>query len=227
MGEDKKKIYTTGCPSIDILKNERLIITKHLIKKINLNKTGGHIDLTKNYLLLLYHPVTTEYSSAYKQISEIIKSVNILSKNFQILWLWPNIDAGSDVFTKQIRIFRENNKEIKNILFFKNFTPEDYAIILNNCSCVFGNSSSGIRESAYLGKASVNIGSRQNLRETSNNVMHVECSAKKIVEAVIKQNNKRYKRSFLYGNGEAGIKIARILANCELSISKKLNYIKN
>ena len=204
-----------------------MIITKHLIKKINLNKTGGHIDLTKNYLLLLYHPVTTEYSSAYKQISEIIKSVNILSKNFQILWLWPNIDAGSDVFTKQIRIFRENNKEIKNILFFKNFTPEDYAIILNNCSCVFGNSSSGIRESAYLGKASVNIGSRQNLRETSNNVMHVECSAKKIVEAVIKQNNKRYKRSFLYGNGEAGIKIARILANCELSISKKLNYIKN
>ena len=227
MGEDKKKIYLTGCPSIDILKNERLIITDNLIKQINETKTGGYIDLTKDYLLLLYHPVTTEYSSAYKQINEIIKSIKILSKNFQILWLWPNIDAGSDVFTKEIRIFREKNKEIKNILFYKNFTPEDYAIILNNCSCIFGNSSSGIRESAYLGKASVNIGSRQNLREISSNVINVECSSEQIVKAVIKQNNKKYKKSFLYGNGTAGTKIAKILSNCELNISKKLNYIKN
>lgn len=227
MGEDKKKIYITGCPSIDILKNERLIITNNLIKKINKTKTGGYIDLTKNYLLLLYHPVTTEYNSAYSQINEIIKSVKVLSKNFQIMWLWPNIDAGSDVFTKQIRLFREKNKEIKNILFVKNFTPEDYAVILNNCSCIFGNSSSGIRESAYLGKASVNIGSRQNLREISANVINVKCSAKQIVKAVIKQNNKRYKKSLLYGDGNAGIKIAKILSNCDLNISKKLNYIKN
>ena len=119
------------------------------MKKINSTKTDGHINLNKNYLILMQHPVTTEYFDAKRQINETIKAVKILvSKGFQILWLWPNIDAGSDYFSKEIRKFREKNKNIKNILFYKNFSPEDYASILKNSSCILGNSSSGIRKLA-------------------------------------------------------------------------------
>lgn len=227
MGENKKNIHLTGCPAMDILKNEKLKINNQLIKKINKTKTSGSVDLKKGYLVLLYHPVTTEYYNAPSQIKEIIKSVKILKEKFQIIWLWPNIDAGSDIFSKKIRNFREKNKQLDNILFYKNFTPEEYATIINNCSCIFGNSSSGIREASFLGIPSVNIGNRQRLRETSKNVINVECIAEDIVRAVVKQNNKKYKKDNLYGDGTAGQKIAKILAKCDLKITKTLNYIKN
>ena len=227
MGENKKNIYLTGCPAMDILKNEKLKISEQLIKKINKTKTNGFVNLKKDYLVLLYHPVTTEYYKASNQINEILKSVKILKKKFQIIWLWPNIDAGSDIFSKKIRNFREKNKKIDNILFYKNFTPEEYATIISNCSCIFGNSSSGIREASFLGIPTVNIGNRQHLRETARNVVNVNCNASHIVKAVLKQNNKKYKQSLLYGDGFAGEKIAKILAKCDLNIKKNLSYIKN
>ena len=174
----------------------------------------------------MQHPVTTEYLDAGRQIKETISSVKILlKKGFQILWLWPNIDAGSDIFSKEIRMFREKYKRIENILFYKNFSPEEYAIILNNCSCIFGNSSSGIREASYLGIPTVNIGTRQNNREVSKNVINVNYSAKEIAKAVIKQTNKIFKKNYLYGDGNAGQRIAKILSTCKLDIKKNLNYL--
>ena len=123
MGENKKQIFLTGCPSIDILKNEKLKISNKLMKKINSTKTDGNIDFNNDYLILMQHPVTTEYFDAKRQINETIKAVKILvSKGIQILWLWPNIDAGSDYFSKEIRKFREGNKNIKNILLQEFYT---------------------------------------------------------------------------------------------------------
>ena len=72
------------------------------MKKINSTKTDGNIDFNNDYLILMQHPVTTEYFDAKRQINETIKAVKILvSKGIQILWLWPNIDAGSDYFSKK------------------------------------------------------------------------------------------------------------------------------
>lgn len=228
LGENKNKIFLTGCPSIDILKNEKLNLKKDFIQKINNTKTNGNLNFDQKYIVLMQHPVTTEYLNAKSQIKETIKAVmELVKQNYQILWLWPNIDAGSDIFSKEIRKFREKNKKIKNILFYKNFSPEEYAIILNNCSCIFGNSSSGIREASYLGIPSVNIGTRQNNREISENVINVKYSADDIVGAVKKQYNKKFKKSYLYGDGKAGDRIAKILSICELDIKKELNYLKN
>ena len=47
-------------PSIDILKNEKLELSKKLINKINSTKTNESLIL-KNYVILMQHPVTTEY----------------------------------------------------------------------------------------------------------------------------------------------------------------------
>ena len=175
------------------------------MKKINSTKTDGNIDFNNDYLILMQHPVTTEYFDAKRQINETIKAVKILvSKGIQIFWLWPNIVAGSDYFSKEIRKFREGNKNIKNILFYKNFTPEEYACILKNSSCILGNSSSGIREASYLGIPSVNIGNRQSFRETGKNVVNVDYSSKNIIKAVLKQFNKNLKKIIFMGMVELG-----------------------
>ena len=87
--------------------------------------------------------------------------------DMQIVWIWPNIDAGSNEISKGLRMFREKNKKKKKILFCKNFTPEDYIKLLYNSSCVVGNSSSTIRECSALGIPSVCIGTRQSGRKWS------------------------------------------------------------
>ena len=61
------------------------------------------------YIVILQHPVTTEYGSGLKQIKATIDAVKDL--NIQIVWLWPNVDAGSDDISKGLRIFREENKK--------------------------------------------------------------------------------------------------------------------
>ena len=98
-------------------------------------------------------------------------------------------------------------------------------LLINNCSCLVGNSSSALREGAFLGVPAVNIGTRQQGREHSDNVMFVNYDKDDIKKAIshqIKRN--RYKSSNLYGDGSAGEKMAKIIADIEIKIQKKLHY---
>ena len=124
-----------------------------------------------------------------------------------IIWLWPNMDAGSDGISKGIRIFRETVKP-DNIFFAKSFAIEYFGPLLNNCSCIVGNSSTGIREASFLGIPTVNIGSRQNNREQAKNVINTNYDNKEILRAInVQIENKTFKKSFLYGDVKASEKI--------------------
>ena len=116
----------------------------------------------------MQHPVTTEYGKGIKQINETINAINYIK--IQTVWLWPNVDAGSDEISKGLRTFREIKKP-KLIHFYKNFSPEDFLKLIKNCSCIIGNSSSAIREGSYLGIQAVNIGTRQKGREHGKNII--------------------------------------------------------
>lgn len=225
MGEEKKRVFITGCPSIDILKNlnDRKIRNEFKNKKI-FTGTGSKIDFKKKYIIIMQHPVTTEYDQAKQQITETIKAAKKLSEITQVLWLWPNIDAGSDIFSKHIRSFREKGRPT-NIYFHKNFTPEHYAYLLKNASCIVGNSSSAIREGSYLGIPAVNIGNRQKGRETGKNILYSKHKFKEIVKLTLKQlNNKKFRQDKLYGDGFSGKKISDILSSYDFDIHKKLTY---
>ena len=114
----------------------------------------------------------------------------------------------------------------KHMQFFRNFSPEDYARLINSAQCIVGNSSSGLREGAFLGVPCVNIGSRQQGRERAENVSDVGYDANAIYTAIEAQlAHGRYPRSLLVGNGHAGARIADILADAPLRINKTLNYI--
>ena len=82
------------------------------------------IDFRKKYIVVMQHPVTTEYNNSSFQIKQTVKAVMNL-KNIQIIWLWPNIDAGANTISKVMRIFKEEKKP-NNIRWQKNYTPEDY-----------------------------------------------------------------------------------------------------
>ena len=222
LGENPKNIYLTGCPSIDLIKNANLNIDKKFIKKYSSFGVGSNLNFSEKYIVVLQHPVTTEYGSGLKQIKATIDAIKNL--NTQVVWLWPNVDAGSDDISKGLRIFRENEKT-KNIKFFKNFEPEDYLKLINNCSCIVGNSSSALREGSYLGIPAVSIGTRQQNRECGKNVITVTHDSKKIRAAIISRiKMKKFKSEKIYGNGNAGKKIAEVLSKVKIKIQKKLNY---
>jgi UDP-hydrolysing UDP-N-acetyl-D-glucosamine 2-epimerase len=224
MGEQPDTVYLTGCPAIDLVAETDLTLPEDLFERYK--GVGEPLSTTKDYIIVLQHPVTTEYGSGFGQINETLNAVFPIAKEgMQVVWLWPNVDAGSDDVAKGIRVFREHNKT-DNMHFYRNFAPDDYARLLANARCIVGNSSSGLREAAFLGTPCVNIGSRQSGRERAANVTDVGYDASEIRAAIAKQlDHGHYPKSTLVGNGDAGKKIAAILADCEIRIQKQISYV--
>ena len=223
LGEDPKSVFLTGCPAIDLVAESNLILDKDIFRIYG--GVGDEINPDKDFILVLQHPVTTEYGEGFSQIEKTLNAVyKHAQEGMQVIWLWPNVDAGSDDVSKGIRAFREKNNT-KNIRFYKNFKPEDYICLLANSKCIIGNSSSGLREGAFLGTPCVNIGSRQAGRERSNNVIDVIHDSQRIYEAIsIQINHGEYSKSNLVGEGNSGKIIAEILSNFRPNIQKKLSY---
>lgn len=222
MGEDADYVFNTGCPSIDlaheILQNPELDFDPFQ----KYGGVGSNVDLTKDFLVVMQHPVTTEYLESRKQIAETLEAINELK--MPTLLFWPNVDAGADGTSTGIRSFREINNPT-HIHFFKNMEPTDFLRILNKSACLIGNSSVGIRECAYLGVPVVNIGSRQHRRERAMNVIDCDYSKAQILEAVKKHiGHGHYQSNHLYGDSKAGEKIATILSNIPLRFHKTISY---
>jgi UDP-hydrolysing UDP-N-acetyl-D-glucosamine 2-epimerase len=219
MGEDPATVHWTGCPSIDAIASIDLSLGDIFQRY---QGVGAELNPSEPYLVVLQHPVTTEYGRGLKQIEETLEAVYRIG--MQTAWLWPNVDAGSDDVSKGIRRFREHRNPQK-MHFYINFAIEDYARLLANAACLVGNSSSALREGAFLGVPAVNIGTRQSGREHGPNVMHVGYDRGEIEAAIRKQvEHGRYQRSTLFGDGRAGERIAKLLAENEIRVQKKLCY---
>ena len=222
LGENPDFVFNTGCPSIDIASEI------NTIKGLNFNPyqkyggVGSDPDLSIGYLVVMQHPVTTEYQNSRKHIEETLEAVNEL--NMPTLWFWPNVDAGADGTSTGIRAFREYHK-LKNVHFFKNMEGDDFLVLLNNAKALLGNSSVGIRECAYLGVPVINIGSRQNKRDRGHNVIDVDYNKNEIIDAVntVLKNGKS-ETSAVYGGGNAGLTIADLLVKVPLQFHKTIMY---
>jgi UDP-hydrolysing UDP-N-acetyl-D-glucosamine 2-epimerase len=224
MGEDAGFVFNVGCPRIDFLLREKIY------SKDNLNtiqplkpKDGRTLNFNKPFLLVIQHPVTTEYNSAFTQIQDTLTALKEL--NMQTIFLYPNSDAGSNDIIVGIRRFLLKNN-LDNVFMYKGFSNPVFINLMAHCSCLIGNSSAGIRESCYLGTPVVNIGSRQHGRTRGSNVLDVDCNHKDIKLAVNRQIEQgKYKIEHIYGDGNAGSKIAEILSSIKIpSAQKTLTY---
>ena len=123
-----------------------------------------------------------------------------------------------------MRKWREKGFDSK-MHFYKNLPVNHYIYLMKKTSCLIGNSSSGIREGAFIGTPVVNIGSRQDMRERGNNVIDVSSDENQILNAVQTQiDYGRYDSQNIYGNGNAGTQIAEILSSCDWKIQKRIVY---
>jgi len=222
LGEDPDTVHVTGCPSVDIAAEVAAHPQMDFDPFVKYGGVGPTTDLSKGYLVVMQHPVTTEYEEARQQVDETLYAV----KDFglPVLWFWPNVDAGSDGTSKGIRVFREK-EDPANFHLFRNMFPEDFLRLLCGSTAIVGNSSVAIRECSYLGVPAVNIGTRQLGRERGQNVIDVAHDRRAIADAVAAHLTRgKPKRDLLYGDGKAGERIAACLASAELTIEKRLTY---
>lgn len=227
MGEDEKYVFNVGCPRIDLVAEELkkdsydfLLNGSDIFNKYK--GVGGYFDIIKPFLLVSQHPVTTEFGNNRWQIEQTLNALNQLK--MPTILLWPNIDAGSDDLSKGIRTFRENNNA-DWLHAFVNLPTDVYIHLMNTTDCLVGNSSSGIREGAFIGTPVVNIGTRQSMRMRATNVIDVDYDSDDILKGIEKQlKSGRYNKSTIYGNGTSGTKIVEILSEAEPPLQKRITF---
>jgi len=221
LGEDRDRIYETGCPSMDIAKDISENADPDYDPQEQYQGVGEDVDVSEDYLVVQYHPVPTEYESQYDKTWELIEAVDAL--DVQAFWFWPNMDAGTDQVSKAIREYRDQ-RDPQDIRFYINMRPTHYLTLVNNSACLVGNSSVGIRECSFLGQPSVNIGDRQNSRERAENVIDVPCEADAIQGAVETQLEAGfYEGSTLYGEGDAAVKMVDAMEEVDFELKGSMD----
>ena len=223
MGEDPSAVHVVGCPRIDmvseVVRNGSAALDAEFLDR---EGVGGHIEVDKPFLLVSQHPVTTEYGQGERQIAETLMALQDLQ--MPAIMLWPNVDAGSEDVARGMRKFREKHRP-EFIRFYKNFPVETFIRLMKSAACLVGNSSAPIREGAFLGTPAVNIGSRQHGRDRGANVVDVPNDRAAIAAAVRRQiAHGPYPADHLYGDGEAGARVADILAQVPLRVQKRIFY---
>lgn len=221
MGEAPDAVFVTGCPSVDLARESTEIPGGDVQQMLDTMGAGDHVDITQDFIVVLQHPETDHHEQAYDQMTSIL---NILpGLGLPVVLFWPNVDAGSDGTSKAIRVFREQGGGA-HMRFIKNLEGRLFLALLQRARCLIGNSSVGIRESAFLGIPVVNIGDRQVGRERCANVADAPWDEQAIGEAVRRQvEHGCYPSSTLYGDGHTGKRIAELVARLTPDTRKRFH----
>lgn len=215
LGEKKSYVFNVGCPYVDLIKSTKKIPKERLFKKLNL-------DINKKTIILIQHAVTTEFGESKDQIFKTIKVLKKLDHNkFQVFSIYSNADPGSKEIIKQIKKAKFN--------LVKNIISDEFINLMRHSNLIIGNSSCGIREAPSFKLPAINIGSRQNKRLRTRNVVDIDHKVNEI-ESALKYvlYNKNFKRNLKkvknpYGDGYASEKIVKILK--KLNLSKITNKV--
>ena len=212
MGEERWRCYNTGyAPFYDLQKQK---FNKTDIEKKFL------IDPKKPLILFTFHPVVKNKNDLRKDVDEVFKSLEYLSKDNQIIITYPNFDPGHQYIIDKIINIKEKFNILKVVkhLGRTNYHSLLYYIGKNKKGFCMGNSSSGIKETIFFNCPTLNIGERQKSRLKPKNVIDVAANKKKIINKINKINNElKYYKTY-----ENPYKLVKKFDSVPTKILKKL-----
>ena len=219
MGEETWRVHTVGFPMIDLIKDKKYATPEEVKNKLPIN-------FEKPIVLFTQHSVTTEFNQAMEQLLPSITALEkLVDDGVQVIATFSNNDAGG---LKISQTLSERFKNKPGFILRNSLGRYLYhgilALALDRSIkvCCAGNSSSGIKETPAFGCPTVNIGSRQDRRLRGENVIDCGYNELEIYKAIKKCfDNENFRKTCFdtsnpYGLGDAGIKIANILATTEL-----------
>lgn len=213
MGENPDYVFNFGSPDLEVPQKLGMEAPN-----ISLTGSGASLDLAKEYIIVLYHPVASELDATVTHTKVVLKALHELG--IQTIWFWPNNDVGSEQVSRELRVFNDQVQNHK-IRFMRYLYPQEWFGLLRNAKALVGNSSAGIKECSFLGVPVVNIGSRQQKRLRAENVMDVPHDASAIKNAVRRQMfHGRYSSSALYKGESPSENIAAQIATTPLYTQK-------
>ncbi len=218
MGEDPWRIEVVGAPRVETIENTAL-------PSLSETKRKYHLDFTGEYLLFVYHPVTTEDHNLaiLEQLLEVL-----LGTDMNLVCIMPNSDAGSD----QISVVYKKFYHKRHFHAVTNFGQLDYLTMLKHAVMLVGNSSSGIIEAASFRVPVINIGSRQKGRERSDNIVDISENKDELIQAIEHVQGREFQQSLntltnVYGRKDTSLNIVRRikeLVKNERLIQKTITY---
>ncbi|MDO8510151.1 MAG: UDP-N-acetylglucosamine 2-epimerase [bacterium] len=217
MGEQPHYVFNVGASDVEFASLATGSITNDDIHKVG---EGREIDISEQFIIVMQHPVTTEFNLNSRHMEETLYALESLK--VPTILIWSNTDAGADEITSVIRRWRTEKGLDHYVRFVNYIEPSKFMGLLRKAACVVGNSSSGIKECSYLGTPVVNIGTRQAGRMRGNNVTDVPHSREKIIKAIEQQLQRArpYAQNTIYHMKDSSKIIARKLSKVPLYTQK-------
>ena len=208
MDEEEWRVHRAGAPSLDHLRRSPLFTRQELEARLG-------ITLASSAIVVAYHPVTIARDTL-EEAEALFAALAALPD--QLLFCYPNADAGSRELSERIRAFAAARG---NAHVFVNLDAVTYWSLLRQASMFLGNSSSGIMETPSFALPAVNVGLRQQGRERARNILDAAPAAAAILDAVRTASSAAYRHSLRgmtnpYGDGCAAETIVRVLTSVPL-----------
>jgi GDP/UDP-N,N'-diacetylbacillosamine 2-epimerase (hydrolysing) len=223
LGEQPDRVFNVGAAGIDNINKLELLSKKEFEASIN-------FKLGKQNLLVTYHPVTLEYTTAQDQFGQLLEVLDAL-EDTHIIFTKPNADPGGRIINEMIEKYVI--KHPLSTVAFTSLGQLRYLSAIQYMDGVVGNSSSGLLEVPSFKVGTVNIGDRQKGRIKAESVIDCEPSVESIATALDKILDKPFRVilravSNPYGEGGTAEKIVKVLTKCSLEgILKKRFYDQN
>jgi UDP-hydrolysing UDP-N-acetyl-D-glucosamine 2-epimerase len=208
LGEEAWRVHRAGAPSLDHLRRQTLYTREQVELRLG-------VRLEHPTIVVAYHPVTLS-TDTVREAGPLFAALQALPD--QILFCYPNADAGSRDLIERARSFVTSREGAQ---VFVNLEALTYWSLLKQVDVLVGNSSTGIMESASFALPTVNVGLRQQGRERARNVIDVAPDTGSILAAIAKSKSAEFHRTLEgmtnpYGEGFASEKIVEVLTTVPL-----------
>jgi len=220
LGEHPSSVYNVGGLGIDNIKKLKLFSKEEFEESID-------FKLNEKNILVTFHPVTLENSTASKQFQNLLDAIDTL-KNTNIIFTKANSDTDGRVINSMIDEYVSVNSE-KSICF-TSLGQLRYLSALEYVDAMVGNSSSGLVEAPSFKIGTLNIGDRQKGRIMANSVIDCNSDIDSINNGFKKLYSSDFKNILVnatnpYGEGGASKKIKEVIKDINLeNILKKSFY---
>ena len=220
LGEHPSRVFDVGGMGIENIKRLKLLTKDEFEESIE-------FKLNKKNILVTFHPVTLENSTAKEQFQELLDAIDELEET-NIIFTKANSDTDGRVINQMIDEYVSKNS-YKSI-GFTSLGQLRYLSALQFVDAVVGNSSSGLTEAPSFKIGTINIGDRQKGRIKAESVIDCKSDKVSILEAFDKLYSVEFQNSLSniknpYGDGCASQKIVEVLKNVNLgNILKKSFY---
>ena len=188
LGENPKKVINYGGLNIDSIKKTSLMSKKELYNFFGINKC-------KKLILVTFHPITLEKDNSKKYMINLFNFLKKFNKSHNVIFTKTNADTQGRIINNLID---QHTKKNSNALSFKSLGQIKYLSTVKYCEFVIGNSSSGVIETPYFKKSTINIGTRQQGRIKPINIVDSNYDTKSLFLAYKKISSSKFKNKIKY-----------------------------